>query len=83
MLIVSWMEIQKTTIQMKRQKNILNLRKVQIAKVNSHKIVGGNETEETLPASTEICLVASRTIKTPKTQTFSNALDCNEASANS
>lgn len=62
---------------MKTQQRLLALKKIQIAKINSFKITGGDNDE--LPLSSIECLEQkSRTISGNQTQTYTNAIDCNE-----
>ncbi|WP_298421710.1 hypothetical protein [uncultured Kordia sp.] len=64
---------------MKTKQRLLALKKTQIAKINSFKILGGNLDA---PISTIECLSQkSRTISGNQTQTYTNAIDC-EGDAN-
>lgn len=59
---------------MKTQQRLLALKKIQIAKINSFRIIGGNDD---LPLSSIECLAQkSRTISGNQTQTYTNAIDC-------
>jgi hypothetical protein len=59
--------------QMKTRRKLLALKKIQIAKINSFSIIG----KGTNVQSTEPCTIQeSRTPKGGRTQTFTNAIDC-------
>ncbi|WP_430408645.1 hypothetical protein [Kordia sp.] len=64
---------------MKTQQKLLSLKKIQIAKINSFQILGGDD----IPFSSLECVeFKSRTPSGNQTQTYTNAINCEANAAN-